>query len=125
MGCHTHHDREHEGHRAGVADEGSDEGRDQHDEQEEPGLAGSSQLDDLTSDHLGQSRLEDSSTHDEQADHHDDSRIGESRKSLGRRQHLTQKQGQQGTQGHKVRPHLSTHEQNRRNKEYYKCSYHI
>ena len=88
MCSHTHDYREHQGYSSGIADKTSDQSSHKHYKQEKPCLAGSGKLNDLTSNHLGQTSLEDSSSHDEQPDHHYHSRVGEACEGFRRAQDL-------------------------------------
>ena len=68
----AHDDRHHERHGTGIAHEGSDEGGDEHHQQEGYGFVAARKCHELIARKLGKSRLHDGSTHHEKAYHHDD-----------------------------------------------------
>ena len=124
-GCHADHDREHEGHCTGVADEHADCRCNDHHKEEESQFAVACEGHHLAADHLCQTGLEDAASDDEQAYHHDDRSVGKARKAFRRGQDLTQEKGQEGADGHEVRTDLAADEQYGRNQEYYKGCDHI
>ena len=95
MCSHAHDDREHECDSSRIAHKGSDEGGHQHHKEEKSGLAGSREADHLATDHLGQTCLENTTSHDEQSDHHDYGRVRESGQSFCRGQNLAEEQGEE------------------------------
>ena len=114
----TYDYRKHQGHGAGVADEGAYASGDEHHEQKELKLAVSRELEDTRADHLGQPRLKDRSPHDKKPYHHYDHLAGESGESLLRSQYLEDEKADESTESHNVGPELSGHEKSRGNGEY-------
>ena len=122
---HADHDRKHEGNRTCVADEHSDGRCHYHHKKEKPEFAVAGKGHHLAAYHLCQSCLEDTSSHDEQAYHHDDCSIGESCKTFRRGKYLTQKKRKKSAKGHEIGAYLAADEKYGRNKKYYKRCYHL
>lgn len=102
IGCETHHDREHQRDGSRIAYKGADGRSDQHDKDEQFQFAVAGQSQDAAADHFGQSGLENRAAYDEQPDHHDDDRVGESGQRLFGGQYLENEQAQQRAQRHQV-----------------------
>ena len=111
VGCHAHDDGEHEGDGAGVAHEGADGGCHEDDEDEEAQFALSGEFQYACADHLGQPCLHDGSAYDEEADHHDDDVVGESRQGFFGCQDVGDEQGDEGAQGDDVGAYLAVDEE--------------
>ena len=112
---HADYDRQHQGHRACVADEHSYSRCHYHHEKEKTDLAVACKGHHLAAYHLSQTCLEYAASDYEQSDHHYDRRVGEAREAFSRCEDLAEQQRQKGADGHEVRPHLAADKEYGRN----------
>ena len=113
--CQAHDDRHHEGHRSGIAHEGSDKGGYEHHQQEGDGFVAARECHQFIARQLGETSLHDGSTHHEEADHHDDDGRRETSQSFGWRKNSENQECCQGCERHDVGSHLAPNKHGNRN----------